>query len=212
MKKIIISFILVGVYNTVFAQNNQQNVSKLQINIEDNKNNEGKKRQTKLVEEIIKLQTEKDEEFKVEQINFLINRMSQYESDLKIWKQLDYWTSPLEFINMGLGDCEDYAITKYYSLLKSGIKEDKLILILTNYQKEKTIEKHVVLGYWQSPIKLWVLDINPKIEYIQDRKELEVLESFNQQGYYYQLTKKKINSIFLQRWNQAKEKSEKEGW
>ena len=38
----------------------------------------------------------------------------------------DYWATPIEFMGTGAGDCEDYAIAKYFSLINLGIPEDKL--------------------------------------------------------------------------------------
>ncbi|WP_237707120.1 transglutaminase-like cysteine peptidase [Pseudoalteromonas sp. BSi20652] len=51
-----------------------------------------------------------------------------------LWKQNDYWTTPLETLGRGLGDCEDYAIAKYISLRALGVIDDKLRLI---YEKQK---------------------------------------------------------------------------
>jgi predicted transglutaminase-like cysteine proteinase len=42
----------------------------------------------------------------------------------------DLWTSPLTTLAAGRGDCEDYAIAKYFVLREAGIAEDDLQLLL----------------------------------------------------------------------------------
>ena len=41
----------------------------------------------------------------------------------------DYWASPLETLDKGRGDCEDYAIAKYFSLLAAGVPVARLRLV-----------------------------------------------------------------------------------
>jgi predicted transglutaminase-like cysteine proteinase len=43
-------------------------------------------------------------------------------------QQEDYWSTPREFLISGRGDCEDYAIIKYFTLIKLGFDERKLFL------------------------------------------------------------------------------------
>jgi len=52
-----------------------------------------------------------------------------YKYDKEIWNITDYWATPREFIKYS-GDCEDYAIVKYYALLNLGFKMDKLKIIV----------------------------------------------------------------------------------
>jgi amino acid transporter len=40
----------------------------------------------------------------------------------------DYWMTPKEFFIKGFGDCEDYAIAKYFTLLELGVKKESLYL------------------------------------------------------------------------------------
>ncbi len=43
---------------------------------------------------------------------------------------VDYWQPPAVTLAKGTGDCEDYAILKYAILLKSGMPEDQLRLVV----------------------------------------------------------------------------------
>jgi hypothetical protein len=44
----------------------------------------------------------------------------------------DRWSSPLETLTTGRGDCEDYAIVKYVALLNVGIKRQDVKLVLVH--------------------------------------------------------------------------------
>jgi predicted transglutaminase-like cysteine proteinase len=64
----------------------------------------------------------------------LINRAVDYAispaSDEAQWRVPDHWSSPLETLQSGRGDCEDYAIVKYLALLEVGISEADLRIVL----------------------------------------------------------------------------------
>ena len=46
-----------------------------------------------------------------------------------VWRQFDYWATPMKTIDKGAGDCEDFAIAKYFTLLSAGVPDNKLRLI-----------------------------------------------------------------------------------
>jgi predicted transglutaminase-like cysteine proteinase len=52
-----------------------------------------------------------------------------YIEDINNWGRSDYWVSPGVFLNRS-GDCEDYAIAKYYTLKALGWPESKLRLVV----------------------------------------------------------------------------------
>lgn len=71
------------------------------------------------------------------------------------WGLQDYWETPLEFIDVS-GDCEDYAITKYYSLRALGVSDEKMrIMIVQDLNLGGII--HAVLGVYEGDT-LWILD------------------------------------------------------
>jgi predicted transglutaminase-like cysteine proteinase len=51
-----------------------------------------------------------------------------YRSDRALWKRPDYWASPVEFLDQRAGDCEDFAIAKYFALRALGIPDDQILI------------------------------------------------------------------------------------
>lgn len=52
-----------------------------------------------------------------------------YSEDLANWGVSDYWETPGQFLARG-GDCEDYAIIKYFSLVQLGFSPDDLRIVI----------------------------------------------------------------------------------
>lgn len=55
----------------------------------------------------------------------------------------DYWQTPEEFRANGGGDCEDFAIAKYFDLLALGFKDSEMMIVVGLLKK--TQELHAVL-------------------------------------------------------------------
>lgn len=71
------------------------------------------------------------------------------------WGLEDFWTTPFEFFSVN-GDCEDYAIAKYYSLRALGVPSERLrIMIVQDFNLGGTI--HAILGVYEGN-NLWILD------------------------------------------------------
>ncbi len=64
---------------------------------------------------------------KIKGVNAFFNQWP-YKSDMVVWGIEDYWETPSEFIRRS-GDCEDYAITKYYALRSLGMPASQLRVI-----------------------------------------------------------------------------------
>lgn len=64
----------------------------------------------------------------VKWVNHFFNRWP-YRLDLEVYKQSDYWATPGEFMRLS-GDCEDYAITKYFALRALGFPASSLRLVI----------------------------------------------------------------------------------
>jgi len=60
---------------------------------------------------------------KLKQVNAFFNLNVLFIDDIIHWKTEDYWATPLEFLATGAGDCEDFAIAKYFTLLELGVDE-----------------------------------------------------------------------------------------
>lgn len=117
---------------------------------------------------------------KLQIVNNYFNKIS-YKSDKKNWKQDDYWATPSEFINVGAGDCEDYAIAKYFTLQKLGVKEEKLKLIYARLVK--TNQAHIVLSYTHKSNNVPIIldNINKKLQLSNKRKDLKDMQIIGSQ-------------------------------
>ena len=57
------------------------------------------------------------------------SRRWPYREDMTVYQQSDYWASPQEFVRSG-GDCEDFAILNYVTLIDLGISADRLRIVV----------------------------------------------------------------------------------
>lgn len=64
---------------------------------------------------------------KAKAVTVFFNRWP-YKTDQMVYKVSDYWATPREFL-VKSGDCEDYAITKFYALMKLGVDPEKMRII-----------------------------------------------------------------------------------
>ena len=62
--------------------------------------------------------------------------------DRVAWGVEEHWARPVDFINRG-GDCEDYAIAKYYALRSLGFPAEKLLIAAVWNRNKK--EPHAIL-------------------------------------------------------------------
>jgi predicted transglutaminase-like cysteine proteinase len=82
-------------------------------------------------------------------INQFFNRHIEFATDEQAWGQVDYWASPLESLQRRRGDCEDYAIAKYFSLLAAGMPVARLRLVYVRAQLDDgPAQAHMVLAYY----------------------------------------------------------------
>lgn len=139
-------------------------------------------------QQVVAAATPLAEEGKLKRINDFFNQNVAFDDDINIWQQSDYWATALETIGTGRGDCEDFAIAKYYSLRLSGIPDSKMRLI---YVKAKlkvptgvVQQAHMVLAYYASPgAEPQVLDnLDTTIRPASKRPDLQPVFSFNRQG------------------------------
>lgn len=79
----------------------------------------------------------------LEGINHHINRIT-YKRDLTAWNKSDYWATPEEFFQKKQGDCEDFAIAKYFTLKLLGFKDKDMRIVILNNKKRGEI--HAVLA------------------------------------------------------------------
>lgn len=84
----------------------------------------------------------KDRRTQLDAVNRYINR-SPYITDLANWGVTDYWETLGEFIARD-GDCEDYAIAKYYSLKALGFEISQMRIVIL--EDEDLHVPHAVLA------------------------------------------------------------------
>lgn len=105
-----------------------------------------------------------------------------FASDQIIWGRKDYWATPTEFLSRNAGDCEDFAISKYFTLRALGIEDDKLYL---TYVRALTLNQaHMVLIYFKTPdaTPLVLDNLDPEIKPATQRHDLVPIYSFNGTG------------------------------
>jgi predicted transglutaminase-like cysteine proteinase len=115
-------------------------------------------------------------------VNRFFNKQVRYVEDIDLWHEVDYWETPIEALWKGAGDCEDYAIAKYFSLRHLGVASEKLRI---TYVKALTQNRaHMVLTYYSSPeAEPLVLDsLIDAIKPASQRKDLLPVYSFNAEG------------------------------
>ncbi|WP_282175720.1 transglutaminase-like cysteine peptidase [Vibrio nereis] len=148
---------------------------------------------------------------KLTRVNDFFNQLYFVDDD-QLWGQKDYWATPLEFLGSNAGDCEDFTIAKYFSLLELGVSDKKLRLV---YVKAIDLNQfHMVLAYYSTPSSEPILldNINPEIKLASQRRDLLPIYSFNGQNLWLMKSKQGQlagKSSRLSLWNdlRAREKS-----
>jgi len=102
-----------------------------------------------------------------------INDATKYSYD-------DYWATRKEFIIEGQGDCEDYVIAKYFTLIELGIKKKNLYFAVVQV-KGKT-SYHMNLLYLETPksVPLVLDNLSFKVVPLPVRKKLITKFAFNE--------------------------------
>ncbi|MGQ0622039.1 MAG: transglutaminase-like cysteine peptidase [Panacagrimonas sp.] len=121
-------------------------------------------------------------------INEFFNSRTTFASDVDVWQQADWWATPLDTLARGRGDCEDFAIAKYVSLMALGVAQNRLRLIYVRANLDGsmpgTSQAHMVLGYYADPNgEPQILDnLVGSIERASARPDLTPVFSFNGEG------------------------------
>lgn len=125
---------------------------------------------------------------KLTRANRFFNSRIRWTQDSEAWGENDYWATPLELMGRGMGDCEDFAIAKYTTLVLAGVDIDKLRITyvkarITGSNGVKNTA-HMVLAYYPTatgePLILdnLVTDILPASQ----RPDLTPVYGFNSKG------------------------------
>lgn len=157
-----------------------------------------------------------DEEARLRRLNTFFNRQVQYRDDRDVWGQVDYWSSPLETLAKGQGDCEDYAIGKYFALMAAGVPSARMRLVYVRAQNGGVIQAHMVLAYYPTPdaepliLDNLITDIRPASR----RPDLTPVFSFNAEGLWQGVGAATAGDPVarLSRWREVLAKAKAEGW
>jgi predicted transglutaminase-like cysteine proteinase len=127
-------------------------------------------------------------EDKLRRVNEFFNRRMIFAEDMEVWGQSDYWATPMEFLAKGKGDCEDFTIAKYFTLINAGVTDEQLRLVYVKARiggpNSSIVQAHMVLAFYPSPnaeplvLDNLITDIRPASR----RPDLTPVFSFNSQG------------------------------
>lgn len=125
---------------------------------------------------------------KLRKVNEFFNRRIEFVDDQTVWGKSDYWATPFEAMTKAKGDCEDFVIAKYFSLLDLDVPDEQLRLIYVRARmggpSSTLLQAHMVLAYYPSPdadpliLDNLITDIRPAAR----RSDLAPVFSFNRQG------------------------------
>ncbi|MCO7516757.1 transglutaminase-like cysteine peptidase [Pseudomonas guariconensis] len=152
---------------------------------------------------------------RLQAVNRFFNQQLRYVEDIDLWREVDYWATPIQALLKGAGDCEDYAIAKYFSLRRMGIPRDKLRITYVKALQQN--RAHMVLTYYSSPqAQPLVLDsLIDAIRLASERTDLLPVYAFNGEGLW--LTgasgnRKVGDTKRLSRWQDVLKKMQAEGF
>lgn len=128
-------------------------------------------------EKLIHHSLDKTDLEKIKLVNDFFNQMT-WVSDKELWNKEDYWATPIESLIRNAGDCEDFSIAKYFTLLAMDIPYERLRI---NYVKLPDHQHHMVLSYYTTPdTDPLILDnFNKQLLTQKQRSDLTFLFSFN---------------------------------
>lgn len=133
---------------------------------------------------LMELNRNKAEKEKLELVNQFFNQ-AIFVSDLDHWGVEDHWATPVEMLATNGGDCEDFAIAKYFTLVEMGVPIWKLQITYVKALNWNPINQaHMVLTYYPTPEAIpQVLDnLIPEIKSATLRQDLVPVYSFNGDG------------------------------
>ena len=152
-------------------------------------------------------------------LNEFFNRRVVFTADSEVWGQTDYWASPLETLGKGRGDCEDYVIAKFFSLMAAGVAQAKLRLVYVRAViggPGGALQAHMVLAYYAQPgAEPLILDnLIGEIRPASRRPDLEPVFSFNSEGLWQGVGAQSAGDPVarLSRWREVLAKARAEGF
>lgn len=198
------SFITCGLYAKSISVDNQKVIDALRNNYGERAGKRGK-----AWVKILTQDKSLSEMEKLKKVNRFFNYF-RFIDDIKLWGMKNYWATPIEFIGVNGGDCEDYSIAKYYTLLELGVPDEKMRI--TMVKALHLNQYHMVLAYYETPgsVPLILDNLDGEIKPATKRGDLLPVYSFN--GTQLWLNKEKGRGVLaggskrLKRWTSLKQR------
>jgi predicted transglutaminase-like cysteine proteinase len=157
---------------------------------------------------------------KIKRVNEFFNRRITWGDDQRIWGQADFWATPMDTLAKGMGDCEDFAIAKYFTLLNIGMPVSKLRLVYVKAKNGNSPgsgeQAHMVMAYYSSPDSEPMIMDNmiTEIRPASRRPDLQPIFSFNSEGIYSGGggQESQTDSAKLSRWQDLLQRAQAEGF
>jgi len=157
---------------------------------------------------------------KLVKANDFFNTRIRFVDDIHTWQQKDYWATPLELIGRRQGDCEDFSIAKYTTLLLAGVDMNKLRITYVKARigggYSKITQAHMVLAYYDTPTaEPLILDnLIMEIQQASRREDLNPVFGFNSKGLWVGGADKPASNnpgAKLSRWSDLLQRMEQDG-
>lgn len=124
-------------------------------------------------------------------INVEVNQRIEYVADPASVPGADVWSTPCETLARGAGDCEDFAITKFFLLLASGYPQHGVRLLYARYRRidlqSAPVPHMVALAQWPLVDPLVMDSVNPRLIALSRRDDLHPIFSFDQSAVWQQV-------------------------
>jgi predicted transglutaminase-like cysteine proteinase len=149
------------------------------------------------------------EEDLLRDVNRMLNKI-RFLDDSVHWGQADYWATPAESVASDGGDCEDFAIAKYFLLKELGIPIARLRM--TYVKAVKLNQAHMVLAYYPRPdAEPLVLDnLEDAVRPASQRPDLIPVYSFNDEEVWVEARGRSGSPRQIRNWNLLMERLERE--
>ena len=160
-----------------------------------------------------------DEPRMLADVNRFFNLRVAFREDAQVWGVADHWASPLETLHQGAGDCEDFALSKYFTLLSAGVPAARMRLVYVRARiggPGGGNQAHMVVAHYAaSAAEPLILDnLIDEIRPASRRPDLTPVFSFNTEGLWQGVGGPAAGdpTARLSRWREVLSKARREGF
>jgi len=174
------------------------------------------------LDELLQWVSARDIRTQLRAVNTHFNRAIVFADDTQAWGQEDYWASPIETLAKGMGDCEDYAIAKYFTLAAAGVpvRSLRLVYVRAMLPGGKGLparsQAHMVLAFYEegSEDPMILDNLVGEIRPASGRPDLTPVFSFNGEGLWQGAGRQTAGDplVRLSRWREVVRKARAEGF